>query len=46
MEIKAKEGLEQIEEKKYDTELKAKGIEDIIKLGIAFFGKKVKVISK
>lgn len=31
--------LDQIEEKQYDTELKARGIEKIIKLGIVFRGK-------
>jgi len=37
--------LKQIEEKKYETELKALGIDDIIKLGIAFKGKEVKMDS-
>lgn len=35
--------LKQIEEKKYETELTAMGIDDIIKLGIAFKGKEVKM---
>ena len=34
--------LKQIEEKKYDCELKALGIKDI-KVGIAFKGKEVKI---
>lgn len=46
MEAKAEEGLKQIDEKKYDTRLKARGIKDILKLGIAFCGKDVKVINK
>jgi len=33
-------------EKKYDTRLKARGIKNILKIGIAFYGKKVKVFSK
>ena len=37
----AKEALSQIDEKRYDLELKEEGIENIIKLGIAFSGKKV-----
>lgn len=35
----ADDALTQIEEKKYDTELQAMGIEKIIKIGIAFRGK-------
>ena len=35
------EALNQIDEKRYDLELKEEGIENIIKLGIAFSGKKV-----
>ena len=37
----AKEALSQIDEKRYDLELKEDGIENVIKLGIAFSGKKV-----
>jgi len=37
--------LKQIEEKKYDCELKALGINDIVKVGIAFKGKDVKIQS-
>lgn len=35
--------LKQIEEKKYEAELLSLGIKDVLKLGIAFEGKKVKV---
>ena len=35
------EALNQIDEKRYDLELKEDGIENVIKLGIAFSGKKV-----
>ncbi|WP_372628922.1 PD-(D/E)XK nuclease domain-containing protein [Cohnella sp.] len=37
--------LRQIETKQYDAELRAMGISDIVKLGIAFKGKQVKVQS-
>ncbi|MDQ2087986.1 AAA family ATPase [Herbivorax sp. ANBcel31] len=37
--------LKQIEDKKYDEELKGIGINDIVKIGIAFKGKEVKVES-
>ena len=46
MEEKAEKALKQIDEKKYDTKLKARGIKNILKLGIAFYGKSVKVVSK
>ena len=46
MSSKAEEALKQIDEKKYDTRLKARGIKNILKLGIAFYGKSVKVASK
>ena len=46
MTLKAEEALKQIDEKKYDTRLKARGIKSILKIGIAFYGKKVKVFSK
>ncbi|MCM1188963.1 MAG: AAA family ATPase [bacterium] len=39
----AKTALNQIEEKKYDTELKSAGINNIIKYGVAFSGKNVAV---
>ena len=40
------EALNQIDKKRYDLELKEEGIENIIKLGIAFSGKKVVIKSK
>ena len=40
------EALNQIDEKRYDLELKEEGVENIIKLGIAFSGKKVVIKSK
>lgn len=39
----AKEALRQIEDKKYDVELKDRGIDDVVKYGIAFAGKMVEV---
>ena len=46
MEDKAQKALKQIDEKKYDTKLKARGIKNILKIGIAFYGKEVKVVCK
>ncbi len=43
LEKKANEALLQIQEKRYDTEMKERGIQEIVKLGIAFYGKKVKI---
>jgi len=43
LESSAKKALTQIEEKNYDTELKDRGISNIIKYGIAFSGKKVEI---
>ena len=43
LEKKAKEALLQIEEKQYDVEMKQRGIKNILILGIAFCGKKVRV---
>ena len=40
------EALNQIDEKRYDLELKEEGIENVIKLGIAFSGKKVVIKTK
>lgn len=37
------EALKQIEDKKYEQELKAKGVKDIVKLAIVFKGKEIKV---
>ena len=39
----AKAALEQIDEKRYDTEMKAEGVDDIIRIGIAFCGKTAEV---
>ena len=46
MEESAKKALKQIDEKKYDTKLRARGIKNILKIGIAFYGKEVKVTYK
>lgn len=39
----AKKALEQINNKKYDQEMKSDGIQDVVKLGIAFSGKYIKI---
>ena len=41
----AAEALTQIEDKKYDTELRKQNIKTIYKYGIAFSGKKVEIIT-
>ena len=46
MEESAEKALKQIDEKKYDTKLKARGIKNILKIGVAFYGKEVKVAYK
>ena len=46
MEEKAQKALKQIDEKKYDTKLKTRGIKNILKIGVAFYGKEVKVVFK
>ena len=46
LENTAKEAIEQIIDKKYDTQLKERGIKDITLIGIAFFGKLVKISCK
>ena len=46
MSSKAEEVLKQIDEKKYDMRLKAREIKNILKLGIVFYGKRVKVVNK
>ena len=46
MEEKAEKALKQIDEKKYDTRLKARGVKNILKIGVAFYGKEVKVVFK
>ena len=40
------EALNQINDKKYDFEMSSDGVEDILKLGIAFSGKKVRIKAK
>lgn len=42
----SREALRQIDEKRYDLELKENGIDNIIKLGIAFSGKQVVIKAK
>lgn len=42
----AEEALVQINDKKYDTEMKEEGICDVLKFGIAFSGKKVSIETK
>ena len=37
------EAVQQIEEKRYDVEMKACGVREIIRIGIAFAGKRVKI---
>nr|WP_314045600.1 AAA family ATPase [uncultured Leptotrichia sp.] len=46
MKEKAQKALKQIDEKKYDTKLKTRGIRNILKIGVAFYGKEVKVVFK
>ena len=46
LENTAKEAIEQIIDKKYDTSLKERGIKDITLIGITFFGKLVKISCK
>ena len=46
LENTAKKAIEQIIDKKYDTQLKERGIKDITLIGIAFFGKLVKISCK
>ena len=43
IEKKLEEALKQIEDRKYDIELKNKNIFDIFKVAFVFYGKKVKV---
>ena len=45
LEKKAEEALSQIDTNKYDTMFKEQGITNIIKIGIAFFGKQATVKS-
>ncbi|MCQ2452457.1 MAG: AAA family ATPase [Oscillospiraceae bacterium] len=40
----SKTAFEQIENRKYDTDMRAKGISEIVKFGVAFSGKNVEII--
>ena len=42
----SQKALQQIEDRKYDVELRSQGIQNIFKYGVAFSGKAVEVISK
>ena len=42
----AEEALRQIEERRYDFEMKENGVGDVLEFGIAFSGKKVRVVTK
>jgi len=44
LKVVAKDALDQIERKKYDTELKARGVRQILKYGVAFKGKHAEII--
>ena len=46
LEKMSKEAIEQIKNKKYDTQLKERGIKEITLLGLAFCGKRMKVSSE
>lgn len=46
LETAANEALAQINQKEYDTDMRHDHIDSIIKLGIAFSGKKVKILSE
>ena len=46
LDIFADEALTQIDNMRYDSEMKKEGINDILKFGIAFSGKKVRVKTK
>ena len=42
----AKEAIGQINEKEYETELKKTGVKNIIRYGVAFSGKEVRIITE
>ena len=42
----AEEALHQMKNKRYDTEMREEGIGKILKFGIAFSGKKVKIMTE
>ena len=39
----SQKALQQIEERQYDTEMRSKGVDQILKYGVAFGGKQVEV---
>ena len=43
LDLLSSDSLDQIQEKRYDAEMKEEGITDIVKIGVAFSGKKVKI---
>lgn len=43
LDLLSSDALDQIQEKRYDAEMKEDGITDIVKIGVAFSGKKVKI---
>ena len=43
--VLAADALRQINDKRYDMEMRSDGVESVIKLGIAFSGKRVEIIS-
>lgn len=42
----AQKALKQIEEKRYDTQMKSCGTMKVVKIGVAFCGKRVKIVSE
>ena len=46
LQVLAEDALEQIEQKRYDTDLLAEGVTDIYKYGIAFYKKNVEIVVK
>ena len=46
LEALAEQALKQIDSRRYDSEMQSTGIREILKFGIAFLGKKVRVTMK
>jgi len=46
LEKRAREALDQINKKRYDAEMREEGIANIVKYGIAFSGKRVRIVSE
>lgn len=42
----SKTALQQIDDRKYDADMRAKGVTQLIKFGIAFCGKNVKITTE